>query len=353
MNLNRFFFIFLMWNMLNYYKIDDIIALKLEGTSINIYIKEQKFIQCKKIFILNNASTIKETLSSNSIDEAYANVDAHNFIKNELISPETEFWAHCSNIQAWVENDYDTHLLHSNLAFPLLKILSSYGIPKAQKMFKIEILKRILEGFIPTVNYLLNEGYSSFLNESEILSCFLESNSNLYKNIAELIDDTSYTQKYIFPLLSNLTLMGDKLAGLILREETLKRLETGKLEDLLYFIHNFEIFESIIGRNIFKIEWFEKNPAFLKYISDMLQYVDFNKNYPNSYRKFPFRLITILYEMGFSEEENLLVVELTEFLTVPNKILAEFLVSELYIDYFPKRIRDRLLESRSVIRPGI
>lgn len=342
-----------MWNMVNYFKIDDIITLKLEGTSINIYIKEQKFIQCKKIVILKNASTIKETLSSNSIDEAFANVDTYNFIKNELISHETEFWAHCSNIQAWVENDYDTHLLHSNLAFPLLKILSSYGIPKAQKMFKIEILKRILEGFIPTVSYLLNEGYSSFLNESEILSCFLESNSNLYRNIAELIDDTSYTQKYIFPLLSKLTLMGDKLAGLVLREETLKRLETGKVDDLLYFIHNFEIFESIIGRNDFNVEWFEENSNFREYISNILYDDSFNDNFPNSYRKFPFRLITILYEMGFSEEENFLVVELTEFLSDSNKILADFLVSELYIDYFPKRIKERLLESRSVFRHGI
>ena len=35
------------------------------------------------------------------------------------ITPKQEFWAHCSNLQTWNENYYDTRLIHTNLAFPL------------------------------------------------------------------------------------------------------------------------------------------------------------------------------------------------------------------------------------------
>lgn len=39
------------------------------------------------------------------------------------ITPEQEFWGHCSNLQTWVDNGYDPTLLRSNLAIPLLKEL--------------------------------------------------------------------------------------------------------------------------------------------------------------------------------------------------------------------------------------
>ncbi|KKN50191.1 hypothetical protein LCGC14_0635370, partial [marine sediment metagenome] len=43
------------------------------------------------------------------------------------ITPEAEFWGHCSNFQVWAEQNYDTRLLHSNLSFPLLKKLTEIG----------------------------------------------------------------------------------------------------------------------------------------------------------------------------------------------------------------------------------
>jgi hypothetical protein len=43
------------------------------------------------------------------------------------IPPEIRFWAHCSNLETWGENNYDTRLIHSNLAFPLLKKLTEAG----------------------------------------------------------------------------------------------------------------------------------------------------------------------------------------------------------------------------------
>ncbi|KKM24525.1 hypothetical protein LCGC14_1604240, partial [marine sediment metagenome] len=90
------------------------------------------------------------------------------------ISPEAEFWAHSSNIQAWVEHDYDTCILHSNLAFPLLRELVKAGDLIAKRVFKEEIAKRIGSGYFTTIMYLILEGYLSFLTGEELL-CALDS----------------------------------------------------------------------------------------------------------------------------------------------------------------------------------
>ena len=62
------------------------------------------------------------------------------------IQPIMEFWGHCSNLQAWIENDYCTDIIHSNLAFPLLRILVEKGDPKANHVFKEEIAYRYENG---------------------------------------------------------------------------------------------------------------------------------------------------------------------------------------------------------------
>ncbi len=54
------------------------------------------------IDIVNSNSDI------NSIDEASEKLDKSLESKSGgPIPPETEFWGHCSNIQVWVENNYD------------------------------------------------------------------------------------------------------------------------------------------------------------------------------------------------------------------------------------------------------
>ena len=73
---------------------------------------------------------------------------------NNTITPKQEFWGHCSNIQAWVECEYDTRLLHSNLSFPLLKALSDAGDQLALIRFKEEIALRLEGGYFPVILYL-------------------------------------------------------------------------------------------------------------------------------------------------------------------------------------------------------
>ena len=86
------------------------------------------------------------------------------------ISPEQEFWGHCSNLQMWYEHNYDTRIFRSNLAFPLLRELTEYGDPRAKKVFKEEIAKRIESGFLNVIFYLFNEGYLYAFNKNDIIT---------------------------------------------------------------------------------------------------------------------------------------------------------------------------------------
>jgi len=93
-----------------------------------------------------NAPSIKSIASFDSIDQMseYLNGQLERELTREEIglSPEDEFWGHCSNLQVWVENGYDSRLLHRNLAFPLLKKLVAVGDAKAKKIFSQEVTKR-------------------------------------------------------------------------------------------------------------------------------------------------------------------------------------------------------------------
>ena len=74
--------------------------------------------------LLNIETTrFKDYDSIQSIDEAAEYLNRTLERGYRKIDPETEFWGHCSNLEAWAENNYDTRFLHRNLAFPLLKII--------------------------------------------------------------------------------------------------------------------------------------------------------------------------------------------------------------------------------------
>ena len=170
------------------FKVNKYLLLRLEGNYTAIFVNGKRFDYCKRLFITIPKTDIENYDRIESIDEATDLYD-HYLIDNETykeehrilypssysynISPETEFWGHCSNIQAWVENDYDTRILHSNLAFPLLKELTKAGDPIAKGVFKEEIAKRISSGYYPTIKYLILEGYIFFLAIEELL-CALD-----------------------------------------------------------------------------------------------------------------------------------------------------------------------------------
>ncbi|TFG20314.1 MAG: leucine-rich repeat domain-containing protein [Promethearchaeota archaeon] len=150
------------------FRINKYITLKLEDGTTNIYVNNEYFNQCKYLLLDIPLEKISSFDEIDSIDEAAEKLD--NYLENAdpyefSIPSETEFWGHCSNMQVWYENNYNTRLLHSNLAFPLLKKLTEAGDPLAIKVFKKEILKRIESGSNKTIEYLLSEGYQKYFND--------------------------------------------------------------------------------------------------------------------------------------------------------------------------------------------
>lgn len=141
------------------FQINEFLSLRLEENETNIYINGKLFNQCK--FLLFNITNKERTKYKDidSIDEASELYDKTHETDHSSIGPKTEFFGHCSNLQAWYENDYDTRILHSNLAFPLLKKLKIAGDPLAKKVFKEEIALRLESEYFPILQYLISENY--------------------------------------------------------------------------------------------------------------------------------------------------------------------------------------------------
>lgn len=153
------------------FRINEHIVLKLEFKKTNIYIENRLFRQCKYLFI-NIPQDNDRQLEVTSIDDAAETLSSK--LEKDLrprqigMSSEQEFWGHCSNMQAWAENDYDTRLIHRSLAFPLLKELADRGDIIAKKRFEYEISTRFAEGSDQVRTYLMKEEYLDYLDVEEL-----------------------------------------------------------------------------------------------------------------------------------------------------------------------------------------
>ena len=170
------------------FKVNDYITLKLENGRSNIYVGGNIFLQCKYLLLDLRVDNNRDYGDIESIDEA-AEV-LQNPVEARMggvraIPPETEFWGHCSNIQAWDKFGYDTRILHRNIAFPLLKALVEAGDLRAKKVFKEEIALRLESGYPSVVMYLTSQHYLEYLSKDE-LDTVLESPQFL-KNISNSI----------------------------------------------------------------------------------------------------------------------------------------------------------------------
>ena len=163
------------------FKANEYLTLKLEHDQTYIYVKGVRFLQCIRLVLDIQKKNIRDYDEIDSIDEA-ADVFKQSLwlnrivegpgarpsrFHNDTITPEQEFWGHCSNIQAWVEHDYDTRILYRNMAFPLLRELTIHGDPKAKRVFKEEIAMRFASGHPTVMQYLINEGYLTHLDPEE------------------------------------------------------------------------------------------------------------------------------------------------------------------------------------------
>lgn len=177
------------------FEINEFLTLRLIGDKTEIYVNNECFQQCKFLLInipeeniqnFDNIDSIDEAAEKTyMIDEVSENLDRsleHSSSSrfHDKLTPEEEFQGHCSNLQAWYEHDYDTRILHSNLAFPLLKKLTEAGDPLAKKVFKEEIALRLESGYEPVITYLIEEKYLHFLNDDELYSLL---NNTLFYSI--------------------------------------------------------------------------------------------------------------------------------------------------------------------------
>ncbi|MFW9895591.1 MAG: hypothetical protein ACFFD7_07295 [Candidatus Thorarchaeota archaeon] len=160
---------------MNEFRVNRYITVKLENNQTNIYIAGSKFIQCKHLLLKYLITEELEEYAKNftSIDEESENLDI-SLEDFKEIPPETEFWAHCSNLQAWAENKYDTFLIHYTLSFDILKELTKHGDIKAINVFREEIIKRILHGYLPVFCYLFYEGFLNIFTTDQLQNILKE-----------------------------------------------------------------------------------------------------------------------------------------------------------------------------------
>jgi len=110
---------------------------------IGITIDDNWIAQCHHVILTIHDDNDKEIYS---MDEAIEKLRLSNEEPLEIkLSKKTEFMAHASNIQAWVENGYDPRLLDSRLATGIL-----FELSKIDEMAKNKLENIMIERFIET-----------------------------------------------------------------------------------------------------------------------------------------------------------------------------------------------------------
>jgi hypothetical protein len=180
------------------FEVNKFITLRLEKNDTVIYILRKRFRQCKYLLLnipILKIATFDEIESIDEIQEGLNHsLEPVSSLHGEIqrvnkIPPEVEFLGHCSNLQVWYENSYNTRLMDKNLAFPLLKKLTEVGDLLAKKVFKEEIVKRFESGYVPVIKYLLNEGYLDYLSDYELCLVIDNMGDKIYNIIETLITD--------------------------------------------------------------------------------------------------------------------------------------------------------------------
>jgi Leucine-rich repeat (LRR) protein len=153
-------------------KMNEYLSVRLVHGLTEVFVGEKRINQCKLVLMNFPRERVKELGRFETIDELSEFAEKKELDFTPEITPEEEFWAHCSAIQAWVEAGYDTRLLDMRLAFPILKELTKVGDKQASQKFKDEIFKRFNSAYAPVIKYLTREGYLEFLDEEEIETLF-------------------------------------------------------------------------------------------------------------------------------------------------------------------------------------
>jgi len=351
------------------FQIGKFIQLRLQDNQTNIYIKNkggayQLFNQCKYLLFVNPKKTIPNNRILNSIDEmAEAYVGKHEgnnkqfdlHIKMEKqLDKTTEFWGHCSNLQAWYEHDFDTRLLRRNLAFPLLKKLVDVGEPKAIKVFKEEIAKRIIEdkqGFLEgittlsTQSYLITQGYLWIFDLIE------------FKAILQDIILEELHQNDLFKIYDILLSKTIGYKTNVLFKEPKKTISTQKQKNLEAFIYDFLNDKEFIDQEDYimtKISYLPLSYIFIKFLSKKIKWEDrpYTEYFISKYMEALIMEYNKKTKGGISNiplmDKLIKLIEHKSMKTIGSlKILTKFNFSFQDYKYLMERIKPKIKEFRA------
>jgi hypothetical protein len=272
--------------------VNEYLSLKLKRNKTIIYVNGKRFMQCIRLVLQIPRDDIRKYDQINSIDEA---ADLNKTLwQNRVvqgpraktvggichnITPEEEFRGHCSNLQVWAENAYDTRLLHRNIAFPLLRKLARVGDSTARKIFKEEILSRIEEGNEIVIKYLKLGKYFNTFSEEDIeskrylqkyprgililLGIRNKAPDSLYSNLYKLMNNIEFAKWGIYNNAPKA--FYDNFNNLI---EKIDLLKLGVQNDVpIAFYENFWI----VAQNIKLTEWSIRNGAINSFYSNFLE----------------------------------------------------------------------------------
>ncbi|MBN2151562.1 MAG: hypothetical protein JW839_08960 [Candidatus Lokiarchaeota archaeon] len=142
------------------FKINDYLSVIKEDKHVKILVDEVVFYFHFEL-VINISDELREERGA-YIDDVES-VDKINYIymdrmgtgkhgekeyvaKKGTYSVDEEFWALCSILQAWDENDYNSNLVYKDFELHLLKRLNEYGDPKAMAVYGQILIRRILDG---------------------------------------------------------------------------------------------------------------------------------------------------------------------------------------------------------------
>ncbi|MHA1337089.1 MAG: leucine-rich repeat domain-containing protein [Promethearchaeota archaeon] len=172
------------------FRISDYLEVRLVNGKTAVYVGGRLFRYCRFLVLVNphRNSAQKDIKSIDDLEELAMDQFEEPLFDLSIfgITPEQEFWGHCSNLQAWYEHGYDTRLLHSSLSFPLLKALGEAGDEYAMRMFKLEIAKRFIESPDSIREYLRAAGHLKIFTESELDDIYRDVLGDEYDVILDL-----------------------------------------------------------------------------------------------------------------------------------------------------------------------
>ena len=153
-----------------FYSLNKYLSVRFEKDETIIFVKEERFDTCKCLLMSFPIDTItlKYKEEYQSLDDLTQQYENKKPPAGFCIEPEEEFKGHCSNLQAWVDNDYNTRLLDKKLAFPLLKKLVEAGDLLAQKVLPRDIVSRFNADNLEVRKYLIEGGYLTELNQRDL-----------------------------------------------------------------------------------------------------------------------------------------------------------------------------------------